>query len=188
MAAFLRAEMPVWQSNAAVPYLTRNNNLETFIRTRDGTPQRDFATNPARVSDASQFALDIINTNNQQEGQSPLQHQRESLNFFNSFSFPKLPLLGERFGAGFGASYRSAPVIGYDSKIPLYGRSFVIWNGMLKKRFQLPQNRALELQLNVSNLFGEEDLLPFAATAAGVNRWTYQRQRQSWALQAAFTF
>ncbi len=66
MAAFLAAEMPVWQRNAAVPYLTRNGNLETFIRTRDGTPQRDFATNPARVSDAGQFALDIINTNNQQ--------------------------------------------------------------------------------------------------------------------------
>ncbi len=188
MAAFLSAETPFWQRNAAVPYLTRNNNLETFIRTRDGTPQRDFATNPARVSDAGQYALDIITTNNQQEGQSPLQHQRESLNFFNSFSFPKLPLLGERCGAGFGASYRSAPVIGYNGKTPLYGQSFVIWNGMLKKRFELAQKRALELQLNVNNLFGEEDILPFAATAAGVNRWTYQRQRQSWALQAAFTF
>ena len=188
MAAFLAAEMPLWQRNAAVPYLTRNGNLETFIRTRDGTPQRDFAINPARVSDASQFALDIINTNNQQEGQSPLAHQRESLNFFNSFSLPKLPLLGERFGAGFGASHRSAPVIGYNGKTPLYGQSFVIWNGMVKKRFELAQKRALELQLNVNNLFGEEDILPFAATAAGVNRWIFQRQRQSWALQAAFTF
>ncbi len=188
MGAFLRAETPFWQQNAAVPYLSRNGNLETFVRTRDGTPQRDFATNPARVSDASQFAQDIIATNNQQEGQAPLAHQRESLNFFNSFSLPRLPLLGERFGAGFGASYRSAAVIGYNGKTPLYGRSLVIWNGMLKKRFQLPQNRGLELQLNVNNLFGEEDILPFAATAAGVNRWIYQRQRQSWALQAAFTF
>ena len=59
---------------------------------------------------------------------------------------------------------------------------------MVKKRFELAQKRALELQLNVNNLFGEEDILPFAATAAGVNRWTYQRQRQSWTLQAAFTF
>ena len=59
---------------------------------------------------------------------------------------------------------------------------------MVKKRFELAQKRALELQLNVNNLFGEEDILPFAATAAGVNRWIFQRQRQSWALQAAFTF
>jgi hypothetical protein len=59
---------------------------------------------------------------------------------------------------------------------------------MLKKRFELARKRAVELQLNVNNLFGEETILPFAATAAGVNRWTYQRQRQRWDLQATFTF
>ena len=59
---------------------------------------------------------------------------------------------------------------------------------MLRKRFPLRANRAVDVQLNVNNLFGQEDILPYSATAAGVSRWFLQRQRQSWTLQMAFTF
>ncbi|MGH8020357.1 MAG: TonB-dependent siderophore receptor [Opitutaceae bacterium] len=184
----LAAEKPFWQQNASVPYLTRDGNLESFVRARDGTPARDFALNPATVGDADQFITQVVDGVNLQEGQLPLQHQTHAFNFFNSYTFAKLPLLGSGFTAGFGASYRSAAVVGYANNQPIYGKSFAIWNGMLRKRFNLAAQRSIELQLNVNNLFREHDLLPYAATAAGVNRWFLQRQRQSWALQATLNF
>ena len=188
MNGFLAAEASVWQQNAGVNYLARDGNLETFIRARDGTPVRDFALNPAKVGDAAQYVRSIIDTINLQEGQLPLQHQRISFNFFQSYSFKRLPLIGERFTAGFGASYRSAAVVGYENEAPIYGRSYTIWNGMLRKRFVLGRERSLDVQLNVNNLFREHAVLPYSATAAGVSRYFLQRQRQNWTLQAAFMF
>jgi outer membrane receptor protein involved in Fe transport len=185
---FVAAETAFWRQNARVPYLTRNGNLEGFIRARDATPARDFVVNPATVDDARQFVQAVVDGVNLQEGQFPLQHQRDSFNFFNSYSFPRLPLVGDGFTAGFGASYRSATVVGYANNAPIYGRGFIIWNGMLRKRVALERGRTLDFQLNVNNLFREHALLPFNATAAGVDRWFLQRQRQRWDLQATLMF
>jgi len=62
-------------------------------------------------------------------------------------------------------------VIGYDAAngdavIP--GHSAITWGGMLGKRFALHRGQSLDLQLNVENIFGQEDRLSYSATAPDV--------------------
>jgi hypothetical protein len=94
--------------------------------------------------------------------------------------------------AGLGANYRGPAVIGYDSAngdavIP--GRSAITWSGMLGKHFALRRGQSLDLQLNVENIFGQEDRLPYSATAPGVIlRYLLPRVRHSWTLRATYGF
>jgi hypothetical protein len=146
----------------------------------------------------------VINVAKALEGaRSPLERQYRA-SFLTNYNFTGGKLKG--FAVGGSERWESRAAIGFYGKVgdpinsptvinlndvnrPVYdsGNYFTdLWISYSRKVFN--NKIGWKLQLNVNNLFGEEDLLPFAATAAGVNRWTYQRQRQSWALQAAFTF
>ena len=60
---------------------------------------------------------------------------------------------------------------------------------MLGRRFPLRRGQAIDVQLNLENLFKNEDLLPYsAATLGNAVRYILPRVRQSWNLRASFTF
>jgi hypothetical protein len=94
--------------------------------------------------------------------------------------------------AGLGANYRGPAVIGYDNAnndAVILGRSAITWSGMLGKRFALRRGQSLDLQLNVENIFAQEDRLPFSATAPDVIvRYLLPRVRHSWTVRATYGF
>ena len=99
------------------------------------------------------------------------------------------PLRGLRLGSG--AQVYGPRVIGNEIDRPydyVYSKSYYLVSGSLGYSVKLPRAR-LDLQLNVDNLFRQEDLLPFSATAPGnVVRYMLPRVRNTWALRATYAF
>lgn len=167
--------------------------VATFVRARDGTPQRDFVTNPATFADVYAYSLSVAEPFLRGTGKSPFAHVEKTFNAFTSYRFANdAPRLARGLRAGLGANYRGPAVIGYDganNDAVILGRSAIIWNGMLGKRFALRRGHSLDLQLNVENIFGQEDRLPYSATAPGVIvRYLLPRVRHSWTLRATYEF
>lgn len=190
--AFLRGVKSEWERSTARLDDTPAA-VATFVRTRDGTPQRDFVTNPATFADTYAYSLSVADPFLRGTGKSPFAHTETNFNAFTSYRFANdAPRLARGVRAGLGANYRGPAVIGYDAAngdavIP--GRSSIVWNGMLGKRFALRRGQSLDLQLNVENIFGQEDRLPYSATAPGaIVRYLLPRVRHSWTLRATYGF
>jgi outer membrane receptor protein involved in Fe transport len=190
--AFLGSVKSDWERSAArlddTPAV-----VATFVRTRDGTPQRDFVTNPATFADVYAYGLSVADPFLRGTGKSPFAHVEQTFNAFSSYRFGSdAPRLARGVRAGLGANYRGPAVIGYDSAnndAVILGRSAITWSGMAGKRFALPRGQTLDLQLNVENIFGQEDRLPFSASAPGVIvRYILPRVRHSWTLRATYGF
>ena len=83
-------------------------------------------------------------------------------------------------------------MIGYDSAnedAVILGKSAIVANAMLGKRFVLRRGQSLDVQLNVENIFKNENLLPYSAAAPGnVVRRILPRIRQTWSLRATYAF
>ena len=190
--AFFAETKAAWDGNMTPLDLTPAN-VQSFVRTRDGTPGRDFVLEPATINDAYDYASLLMAEINRANGQQQLRHLTDSINFFTSYRFMDRggPVFrGARIGGG--ANYRSAPVIGYDganNDAPIMGAKSFMVNIMLGKTFQLGRGRTFDLQLNVQNLFGEEDMIPFQARAPGqFIVYNYPRLRRSWDLKASYRF
>ncbi|MDP3072809.1 MAG: TonB-dependent receptor plug domain-containing protein [Opitutaceae bacterium] len=167
--------------------------VATFVRTRDGTPQRDFVTNPATFADVYAYSLSVAEPFLRGTGKSPFAHVEHTFNAFTSYRFTAdAPRLVRGVRAGLGANYRGPAVIGYDAAnrdAIMLGASAITWSGMLGKRFALRRGQSLDLQLNVENIFGQEDRLPYSATAPGVIlRYLLPRVRHSWTMRATYGF
>jgi hypothetical protein len=91
-----------------------------------------------------------------------------------------------------GANYRGPAVIGYDAtkaNDAFRGKSSIVANVMLGKRFPLRKNRAIDVQINLDNVFKQEDLLPYSAVAPGnVVRYLQPATRYNWTLRTKYTF
>ena len=86
----------------------------TFIRTRDGTPQPDFATNPATFADVCTCGLAVADPFLRGTGKSPFDHVEQTFKAFTSYRFSKDgPRLLRGGRAGLGANQRGPTVIGY---------------------------------------------------------------------------
>ena len=190
--AFLGSVKSAWERSTArvddTPAV-----VATFVRSRDGTPQRDFVTNPATFADVYAYSLSVADPFLRGTGKTPFAHVEPTFNAFTSYRFANdAPRLARGARAGLGANYRGPAVIGYDAAngdavIP--GHSAITWSGMLGKRFALRRGQSLDLQLNVENIFGQEDRLPYSATAPGVIvRYLLPRVRHSWSLRATYGF
>jgi outer membrane receptor for ferric coprogen and ferric-rhodotorulic acid len=191
--AFLAEVQPDWQNNARTLYSTPTA-IMTYVRTRDNTPGRDFNANPATFNDAYETAQNLLNELDKQNGQAPLLHVRDSLNLFTSYRFDgSAPALLKRARVGIGAQYRSARILGYDDSPeakPYKGDSDFTMSLMLGRVFPFKKGRSLDIQLNISNLFNNDDLLAYAvdpATGETV-RWIYPRTHRSFDLRMIYNF
>ena len=190
--AFLAGVKPAWENNRTTLEETPAA-VATFVRARDGTPQRDFVTNPATFADVYAYGLSVADPFLRGTGKSPFAHIQDTFNAFTSYRFsndaPRL-LRGGR--AGIGANHRGPAVIGYDSSnkdAVILGRSAITWNGMLGRRFTLRRGQALDFQINVENILGQEARLPYSATAPGVIvRYLLPRVRHSWTIRGTYSF
>jgi hypothetical protein len=167
--------------------------VATFVRTRDGTPQRDFVTNPATFADVYAYGLAVAEPFLRGTGKSPFAHVGETFNAFTSYRFANdAPRFARGLRAGLGANHRGPAVIGYDAAnndAVILGRSAITWSGMLGKRFALRRSQSLDLQLNVENIFGQEDRLPYSASAPGtIVRYLLPRVRHAWTVRATYGF
>ncbi len=192
MKGFLAENKAAWDGNPT-PLDATPGNVATFVRTRDNTPGRDFVVNPATFNDAYDYVQSLIDIVNGGTGKPPLSFTGESFNAFTSYRFSDgAPALLRFARVGCGANYRGAPVIGYDTanaNAPIFGRSSIIYNAMLGKQIRLRRGQSLDLQLNLENLFHQEDLVPFSAAAPGnVVRYMLPRVRHGWTVRATYTF
>ena len=190
---FLTAVKPDWEGNFTRVDDTSPAAVLNFIRTRDNTPSRDFVANPPTFNDVYAYSLSVVDGFARGTGKAPFTHVGEMGNAFTSYRFADdAPSVLRRARIGFGANYRGPAVIGYDSANDdaiILGRSAIIANMMLGKRFALRRGQAIDVQLNIENLFKNEDLLPYSAAAPGnVVRYILPRVRQTWNLRATYTF
>ena len=189
---FLAAVKPEWE-NSPVRIDSTPATVATFVRTRDGTPQRDFVTNPATLNDVYGYAVSVIDVFNRGAGKAPFTHVAKMANAFTSYRFAEdAPWWARRSRVGLGANYRGPAVIGYDAAhndAVILGKSSFYMNGMLGRRFPLRRGQSLDVQLNVENLLNNNDRLPYsAATPGNVVRYILPRVRQTWSLRATYGF
>jgi hypothetical protein len=189
---FLRDVRGDWENNDR-PLDNTTSFLAQYVRGRDNTPGRDFGQEPATFNDAYEGAMVIVGDINKQEGQSARLHVNDSVNFFTNYRFDaKAPGLLKSARVGFGGNYRGPVVIGYDDspKPKAYKRkSEFIASLMIGKTITFKNRDSLDIQLNISNLFGSEDLLDYATTSDGtVVRWMYPRVRRSFDLRMRYNF
>lgn len=192
MRGLLADNRAAWDGNATLLDSTRAT-VATFVRARDNTPARDFVVQPATLNDAYDYVQSLLELVDRGDGKPPLSFTGESFNAFTSYRFGDGAHAWLRGGrAGLGANHRGAPVIGFDAandNAPILGRGALVWNAMLGKQLRLRRAHLLDLQLNVENLFRQEESLPFSAVAPGqVVRWMLPRVRHGWSARATYTF
>lgn len=167
--------------------------VANFVRLRDGTPSRDFDLEPATFGDVYAYLLSVLDPYNRGVGKAPFGHVKRMVNAFTSFRFDAkaAPIL-RRTRIGAGVNYRGPAIIGYDAAdndAVIRGKSSLIANFMLGRMLPLRRGKSLDVQLNIQNLFKNEDLLPFSATAPGVVvRSIMPRVRNSWSLRLVYSF
>ncbi len=192
LAGFLAETKASWDGNPT-PLDTTRGTVATFVRTRDNTPQRDFVLNPATIDDAYDYVQSLLDLVYRGTGKPPLSFTGESFNAFTSFRFADgVPAVLRGGRVGFGANYRGPAVIGYDAasdNAPIFGRSTFICNAMLGKTVRVRRGHTLDLQLNLENLFRQEDLIPFSAAAPDrIVRYQLPRVRHGWTVRATYSF
>ena len=192
MKGFLAETNATWNGSSA-PLDSTPATVATFVRTRDNTPSRDFVLNPATFNDAYDYVQSLIDIVNYGTGKPPLAFTGESFNAFTSYRFPDgAPALLRFARLGLGSNYRGPAVIGFDAtnaNTPIFGRSSIVYNAMVGKQIRLPRRQSFDLQLNIENLFHQEDLLPFsAATPGNVVRYMLPRVLHGWTVRATYTF
>jgi hypothetical protein len=167
--------------------------MATYVRTRDGTPARDFVLDPATFNDAYEYGLSALAPYTRGAGKAPFVHIGKMANVFSSYRFSEsAPSFLHRARIGGGANYRGPAVIGYDSAnndAVIRGKSSVMANLMLGRAIPLRRGQVLDLQVNIDNLFTNEEPLPYSASAPGkVVRSILPRVRHGWNLRATYTF
>ncbi|MDO8545240.1 MAG: TonB-dependent receptor plug domain-containing protein [Opitutaceae bacterium] len=192
MRGFLAEVQGAWDGNVS-PLDATPGTIATFVRTRDGTPSRDFVLNPATFNDAYDYVMSLMELVDRGDGKPPLSFVGESFNAFTSYRFAEgAPLLLRGARLGFGANYRGPAVIGFDAEnnnAPIPGRSTIVYNLMLGKQVRVRRGQSLDLQLNIENLFRQHDLIPFSAVSPGnVVRYLLPRIRHGWTVRATYSF
>ncbi len=144
----------------------------------------------ATVAVALQNAQVIVDTIQAGNGNIRRGLRRNSGNFFTNYNFARDSRLNG-FGIGGGINYRGKAVIGYDSSQgnrPLYGADSMHVNAMVRYGRKLTAKRIdWRLQLNVDNVFNEDDLLVTDADQTRAYRFVYQNPRR-WSVSSTFGF
>lgn len=192
---FLAAQQSAWATNLTpLTGQSLNTQLNAFVAARDGTPGRNFTTQPPTIQDAYQYSLSVMGVVNQGTGKTPLRTTADSMNYMTTYRFDNdSPFrLLKQSRIGFGGNYRSGWIIGYDPKnnnAPIKGDNTFICTLMLGKKIRVKNGRDIDVQLNVYNLLASQDMIPYSASAPGViYRHMFPTTRQSFDLRIRHDF
>lgn len=170
-------EVQVWAARE-LPYFRR---FDQGIATNIGTIGQALAT----WEDYHDSQLDLV-------GVALAGNRKYKVTLFTAYEFDDGPLRGVRVGGGY-RHYSKMPIGQYPDRSIQYGPSFWDSLAMLGYRFahvRHPWLRRVSLQLNVSNVFNEDDAYVFRRdqTAPEKIRRLRVREPRSWRLAAAFDF
>lgn len=174
---YIAQNAATWQKNAGT-VLTQIGGFTnaTLGKSTIGDAQADLNTILV-----SQFANGLI----------PLQHEEYALNGFTAYTFGKEsgPWL-DGLTVGGGLNYTARPIIGYNTNDPTapayYGAANVTVSALLARQWQWGKHR-IKLQLNIANLFDNENLLPTYKDNTGTYRYNFQNPR-SWSLTTSLMY
>jgi hypothetical protein len=173
--AYIEENRALWMKNSTVPLLPPYSGIGNNI-------------NPT-VADA----VATLDTNlaglRMSNGQAPRQHQRHGANAFAAYTFRKSQAWYDSLTIGGGFNYRSKPITGYDTTrnlAPVYGGESFIGNAMLQKSWRLKRGGSLLAQLNLDNVFNNEDLIITDKDNTGTYRYLFQQPRR-WGLTVTYS-
>jgi len=179
--AYVEANRALWQRNAALPLATG----------AAGVPVTDSTTGqPSTVGTAIRVIDDLYVGFRQAEGQSRRQLRRYNGNFFTTYTFGPGTGWWRDLTVGGGFNYRGPGVVGYDStrnNAPLFGPGYTLVNVMAARNFRLGDKVRVRLQLNVDNLWDEDDPIVVDADQVRAYRVILQTPRR-WSLSSTFQF
>jgi iron complex outermembrane receptor protein len=171
--AYIAQHQAEWQSNGA--------------RELDRTGTTLTAPTVAVAMQNAQFIIDAIQAGN---GNIRRGLRKHSANIFTNYNFSRDSRLNG-FGFGGGINYRGKAVLGYDSSQgnrPLYGADYMHVNAMVRYGRKITAKRIdWRIQLNVDNLFDEDELLVTDANQTSAYRFVYQNPRR-WSISSTFGF
>ena len=171
--AYIAQHQAEWQSNAE--------------RELDRTGTTLTAPTVAVAMQNAQFIIDAIQAGN---GNIRRGLRKHSANFFTNYNFARDSKLNG-FGLGGGVNYRGKAVLGYDSSQgnrPLYGADYMHVNAMVRYGRKITAKRIdWRIQLNVDNVFNEDELLVTDADQTRAFRYVYQNPRR-WSVSSTFGF
>lgn len=177
--AYIAANRAEWEANGQT----------VLDATGAGVPTIDPVTGgPATIATALRSADAIIAGVLAGEGQIRRGLREHGANVFSNYSFQDGFLKG--YSVGVGANYRGKGVVGYDTtrnNAHIYGNDYLLVNGMLNYQKKLKSGRTWRIQLNVDNLFDEDDLLITDADHIRPYRYVFQNPRR-WSITNTITF
>jgi hypothetical protein len=200
---FMDEVQSLWDGNTTPVSLNEpNGNVQTYVRDRDNTPDRDFTENPPTFNDHYDFARSILDEILKAEGTAGFAYREYAMNFFTTYRFDNdAPFILKRARIGIGGNYRSEPIIGYDDNNKeimgdksfilklMIGKSFPLGKGFFPGRYGMAKRQSIDVQLNIENLLGEDDLEPYSAFSDGtIGRRLYPRIRRSFNLRVTYRF
>ena len=176
---YYNANLSTWQAHGSVPI--------------DTTKYGEIGGNNT-VADAITLLQTYMAQDAAGNGLSGIASRAWNSNLFTAYSFTKGPL--KNLTIGFGANYRGPEVLGYDNTDPTHiiqvtGSSYVLATGMVSYSMKLSSKVDMKLQLNVSNLFNNQNLQIVASSFAGAmsaNERTYFFNPRSFTLTARFMY
>ena len=181
--AYIAANRSVWQQNSA-RVLDSGGGA--------GVPTIDPVTGgPATIAN-SLAAIDGVFTGLlQQLGRQPRQLRRYSGNLFTVYSFQHTgPAWLKDFSLGGGINYRGDQIVGYDTtrgNAPISKGAYTLVNVMAGYDFKLPRAMKFRLQVNVDNLFNDDELIVTDADQNQNWRYLYQVPRR-WSVTGTVSF
>lgn len=127
----------------------------------------------------------------QSEGQSRRQLREYTGNFFTSYTVRSENRWLNGVLIGGGAQYRGDAVVGYDTtrkNAPIYGGKYTLANAMVGYNYRPAGAKwRMRLQLNVDNLFNNQDLQVIDADQLREYRYVFQTPRR-WSVTSTVTF
>ena len=173
--AYLADNLALWQQNASRPLVSPYTGIDTIV-------------NPT-IADAIRSANTWLAVIRRAEGKAPRQAVKHRLNVFGNYTFRKNGVWYDSLSLGGGANYRSRPVTGYDSTrsfAEVYGGEVLLLNAMLAKNWQT-RFGPFRTQLNVDNLFNNDDLIITDKDNTGTWRYLFQSPRR-WSVTVTRSF
>ena len=141
------------------------------------------------IADAIRSADNWLAVIRRAEGQAPRQAVRYRVNAFGAYTLRQGGAWYDTLSLGGGVNYRSKPVTGYDATrnlAPVYGGEVVLVNAMLAKDWKTKFG-SFRTQLNVDNLFDNDDLIITDKDNTGTWRYLFQQPRR-WSVTVTRSF